>query len=271
MTEKHTRDQAIAWPKFVNSPASPSAKATTVAQNSSDDIDNPTAAVATEYYVQAANAGASDSYSPVSLQEGLQTIIGMCQQRSGFNPLNPEGQFSDFIKFSQTVASSSFLNLLNQSESPIVQSSHNPNDLINSFVSNYAGIRQGTDVDTVRSSLTNLVSAALSWSSPEEKQSNFTQCVLQQDDYGAYFMLYYSLFTIRAEDNKGTIEFDSEYRLCQAEYVLSNEIWEEHREDFGTQQKTEMQQLLHNLTTEVNSHSVVRAACLETPLQQISN
>jgi hypothetical protein len=39
---KHTLDQAIAWLKSVNNPASPSAKANTVVQNLSDDgIDIP--------------------------------------------------------------------------------------------------------------------------------------------------------------------------------------------------------------------------------------
>ncbi|MBC3454457.1 MULTISPECIES: hypothetical protein [Pseudomonas] len=231
---------------------------------------SPAAGAATDSYANDANKNVSPGKAPVSIYEGLQTAIDIARRRSEYNPLDQptdqrpkaKGDREHFIAFTQQIAEIPFLSLLAAQVTQIQQKSHDANALIDSFVKGFIGLA-AKDVEQIKKSLSSLVNAALSYSEQTERQSNFNQNILQTGIAGSVnFMLYASEFTIKATSKKGTITFQSSYTLSQAVYQLSVESWENVRDVFAKQQKTDTQQWLGDTTTPVKPGSSLRAICL---------
>jgi hypothetical protein len=226
---------------------------------------NPTLGIATQEYING-NAKAltsATSDAPQSIYDGLQTIVNLCRVRSQFNPLDP-GNFGTepyFLAFTQQIAQVPVITLENSSVQTISQQSHNADELINSFMQGFEGLLQD-DMKKIKSGLQQLVTAALSYSKEEQKQSNFTQNLLQKGDGKVLFLLYSSKFTIVAEKKKGTIKFESHYILHQAEYSLSESAWERVREQFASLHKTSMDDWLKKVTTPPDPSTLVTVPCL---------
>lgn len=231
---------------------------------------SPSAGSATDDYSAAAKKNASTGSAPVSIQEGLQTSIDIARRRSGYNPLDQPtvekphtaGDRDHFIAFTNQIAEIPFLSLLSSQVSQIQQKSHNADDLINSFVDGFMGLKN-QDVADIKKSLTQLTQAALSYANQTEEQSNFNQNILQQGDGEVFFMLYASEFSIRTTSRKGVITFQSSYILSQAMYSLSVESWNNVKDVFSNQQKTDTTGWLNDTTTQPKTGSTVRAICLE--------
>ncbi|MFJ5332811.1 hypothetical protein [Pectobacterium versatile] len=228
-------------------------------------IMNPTMASATQQYVDGCNSSSDNaSQAPVSMHDGLQTILNLCRVKSGYNPLDIQGNGDKehFTAFTQNVADVPCFTLLNAQSKNIKQQSHNANDLINSFVSAFDGLAEG-DIEKVRNSVSDLVSAALSYANQEEKSSNFSQSILQTGDDQVIVSLYESMFEISATESKGFITFKSEYTLQEAQYSLSSSDWENIKEVFSSEEKTSMSSWLGSMKTPAKSGSSVKALCLE--------
>jgi hypothetical protein len=101
----------------------------------------------------------------------------------------------------------------------------NANDIIHSFVGFFNGLFEQDKAD-VTTSLQNLVQVALSYAEQSERQSNFTQNILQTGADRAFVMLYYSTFEIYVSERKGVITYHSSYTLAQAQYALNQETWD---------------------------------------------
>lgn len=231
---------------------------------------SPAKGTATGSYAKDADANVSPGSAPVSIYEGLQTAIDIARRRSGYNPLDQPtdqkpksaGDREHFIAFTQQIAEIPFLSLLAAQVTQIQQKSHDANALVDSFVKGFIGLKN-QDVEQIKQSLSSLVNAALSYSEQTERQSNFNQNILQTGDSGSVnFMLYASEFTIKASSHKGTITFQSSYTLSQAIYQLSVESWNNVKDVFSKQQKTDTQQWLGDTTTQVREGSKLRAICL---------
>nr|ASU92576.1 PIP-47Bc [Pseudomonas monteilii] len=231
---------------------------------------SPAKGAATDSYAKDANNNVSPGSAPVSIYEGLQTSIDIARRRSGYNPLDQPtdqkpkaaGDREHFIAFTQQIANIPFLSLLAAQVTQIQQKSHDANALVDSFVKGFIGLKN-QDVEQIKQSLSSLVNAALSYSEQTERQSNFNQNILQTGNGGSVnFMLYASEFTIKASSHKGTITFQSSYTLSQAIYQLSVESWNNVKDTFSKQQKTDTEQWLDDTTTPVKEGSKLRAICL---------
>ncbi|MCE1644806.1 hypothetical protein LWT37_23275, partial [Enterobacter hormaechei] len=97
------------------------------------DVQSPANGAATGNYTQLAKDSASPSKNPLSITEGLQTVINMCRAVSGYNPLDPQGQGNkkNFFSFTAELSGVPFLSLLSTSTQNVIQKSHDADVLIN--------------------------------------------------------------------------------------------------------------------------------------------
>ncbi|WP_155632983.1 hypothetical protein [Burkholderia stagnalis] len=225
---------------------------------------NPTFASPTIDYARNAKEQESPGTFPVSIYEGLQTAVNIARTRSGFNPLNPTGSGDEahFIAFTDEIARIPFFALNSSFRREVHQRSQNADELINSFLDGFVGLAAG-DVVKIRDALKSLVSAALSYASAQQVQSNFTQNILEDGNGRVLFTLYASEFTIEARSGKGTIKFESHYLLRQAQYSLSSASWENVRELFRDREKEDTEDWLNRMRTQNNPNSQIRIPCFE--------
>ncbi|WP_434584682.1 hypothetical protein ACMYSP_24625 [Klebsiella sp. R390] len=266
MHSEDLKEKTLAWFNYITSPANNE----DVFMRSSQDIlvMNPAIASATQEYIEGnirdSQLFNTASSAPQTMYDGLQTIVNLCRVQSGYNALDPNGTGSKayFTKFTQNIANVPCLTLLSAETKNIKQQSHNADELINSFVDAFDGLTQ-SDQSKIKSSVTSLVKAALSYANEEQKSSNFTQNILQTGDDQVIFTLYASTFEISSTKSKGVISFKSEYSLQQALYSLSRASWERVKDMFAEQEKTTMEQWLNDMKTPQKSDSTVKALCLE--------
>ncbi|WGS43137.1 hypothetical protein LFL97_06310 [Burkholderia sp. JSH-S8] len=225
---------------------------------------NPTFASPTIDYARNAKEHESPEKFPVSIYEGLQTAVNICRTRSEFNPLDPKGKGDEahFIAFTNEVAAVPFFALNSSFRREVHQRSQNADELINSFLDGFVGLAVG-DIVKIRDALKSLVSAALSYASAQQVQSNFTQNILEDGSGRVLFTLYASEFTIEARSGKGTIKFESHYLLRQAQYSLSRASWENIRELFRDKEKEDTEGWLGSMRTPNNPNSQIRIPCFE--------
>ena len=180
-------------------------------------------------------AGVSDPSKrpPMTIHEGIQTVLNIARAGSGYNPLdqptkenpNAKGNVAHFYDFVDRINEAPFLTLEFGGSKNVVQSSHNADELINSFVGTFEGVTQ-KDINGIIKSLKTLVSAALSYSEATESQSNFVQAICDQDENGnVTAAIYGSVFSIYVERHKGTITYVTAYQLNQVKWSLSPQMW----------------------------------------------
>ncbi|KMW74865.1 hypothetical protein TI10_03695 [Photorhabdus luminescens subsp. luminescens] len=232
----------------------------------SSDVQSPANGAATGNYTQLARDSSTPSKNPLSIAEGLQTVINMCRAVSGYNPLDPQGPGNkkNFFSFTEELSGVPFLSLLSASTQYVIQKSHDANVLINSFLENFLGL-SSQEKEQMKIPLRQLAIAALSYAGRRQTQSNFVQSVLATSPRGGVsFFLYWSEFSIIAsEDDKGMIEFKSSYLLPQAEYNLRYESWVNVRPAFEKAQKVSLEDWINSMTTRKKQGSNVRALCIE--------
>ncbi|WP_118987292.1 hypothetical protein [Photorhabdus sp. CRCIA-P01] len=218
------------------------------------DIQSPASIAATNGYTIFAKKSATSNKYPVSVTEGLQTIINLCRVASGYDPLEPEGNGNaqKFIAFTTEIAKVPFLSLLRKDTSTIAQQSHDTNVLIDSFVESFRGLSP-QDKITIKTYLKALINTALSYADQKEKKSNLVQYALAKTPNGVSLLLYSSVLTIKEVDNKGTIKFTSHYNLCQAEYNLSQKMWEIVKSAFEKEDKITIEYLIDCMTTKMKA------------------
>ncbi|TNH41695.1 hypothetical protein [Photorhabdus luminescens] len=218
------------------------------------DIQSPASVAATDKYTLFAKKSATPNKYPVSVTEGLQTIINLCRVASGYDPLEPEGNGNaqKFIAFTEEIEKVPFLSLLWADKNTITQQSHDTNVLIDSFVETFRGLSP-QDKIKIKTYLKELINTALSYADKKEKKSNLVQYALAKTPNGASLLLYSSVLTIKKVDNKGTIKFTSHYNLCQAEYNLSQKMWEIVRSAFEKEDKITIEYLIDCMTTKMKA------------------
>ncbi|WP_434525063.1 hypothetical protein [Photorhabdus asymbiotica] len=218
------------------------------------DVQSPANIAVTDEYAVFTKKSATPCKYPVSITEGLQTIINLCRVASGYDPLDPEGNGNaeKFIAFTDEIAKVPFLSLLWSDTSIITQQSHDTDVLIDSFVEAFRGLSP-KDKITIKLYLKELIRAALSYADAKEKQSNFVQCALSKSPTSVSLLLYSSVLTIKEVNNKGTIKFTSDYTLSQAEYNLSQASWETVKPMFDKENKTTIECLIDYMTTKVKT------------------
>ncbi|MEI9609718.1 hypothetical protein [Raoultella ornithinolytica] len=266
MSSDDIKDRTQTWFNYITSPVNHDH----IFLFNSQDIlvMNPAIAAATQDYIDgnihASKLVNATSSAPQTMFDGLQTIVNLCRVQSGYNALDPDGTGNKvyFTRFTQNVANVPCLSLLSAETKNIKQQSHNADELINSFVDAFDGLTQ-SDQSKIKSSVTSLAKAALSYANQDQKSSNFTQNILQTGDDQVIFTLYASTFEISSTQSKGVISFKSEYSLQQALYSLSRASWERVKDLFAEQEKTTMEQWLNDMKTPAKSGSTVKALCLE--------
>ncbi|MBS9443422.1 hypothetical protein [Photorhabdus heterorhabditis] len=218
------------------------------------DVQSPANIAVTDEYAVFAKKSATSCKYPVSITEGLQTLINLCRVASGYDPLDPEGNGNaeKFVAFTDEIAKIPFLSLLWSNTSIITQQSHDTDVLIDSFVDTFRGLSP-EDKITIKLYLKELIRAALSYADENEKQSNFVQCALKKSSNSVSLLLYSSVLTIKKVNNKGTIKFTSDYTLSQAEYNLSQASWEIVKPMFDKENKTTIECLINYMTTKVKT------------------
>ncbi|OCQ51103.1 hypothetical protein Ppb6_03661 [Photorhabdus australis subsp. thailandensis] len=230
------------------------------------DVQSPANGAATGSYTQLERDSSTSSKSPLSITEGLQTVINMARAVSGYNPLDPQGQGNkkNFFSFTAELSGVPFLSLLSTSIQNVIQKSHDADVLINSFLENFLGLSH-QEKEQMKIPLRQLAIAALSYAGKRQTQSNFVQSVLATSPRGGVSVfLYWSEFAISAAPNdKGIIEFKSSYLLPQAEYNLRYESWVNVRPAFEKAQKVSLEDWINSMTTRRKQGSNVRALCIE--------
>ncbi|WP_036774628.1 hypothetical protein [Photorhabdus australis] len=218
------------------------------------NVQSPANIAVTDKYAVFAKKFATSCKYPVSITEGMQTIINLCRLASGYDPLDPEGNGNaeKFIAFTDEIEKVPFLSLLWSDTKIIIQQSHDTDVLIDSFVDAFRGLSP-EDKITIKLYLKELIRAALSYADEKEKQSNFVQYVLSKSPTSVSLLLYSSVLTIKKVNNKGTIKFTSNYTLSQAEYNLSQASWETVRPIFSKENKTTIECLIDYMTTKVKT------------------
>ena len=250
------------WLEYINQPFIPGML---VQSFKAPGIMAPTNASGVGDYVAKAAAAATPGTAPGSIFEGMQTVANLCRVKANYNPLDVEGNgnFAHFLQFTQNIADVPFLSLLNSSSQEIEQKSKNSDILINSFVDGFVGLAE-EDKDAVTNSVKTLAKAALSYAGQVETGSNFAQNLLQTNSSGdVQFSLFNSIFTIKSENNKGTITFESSYKLYRAVYQLSAASWAEIKPVFDQQQKTDTSEWLKNMTTKPKGLGAATTPCLD--------
>jgi hypothetical protein len=260
------------WLAMMNSAEAPRLMANTVFHTDrlrmmgagASGIENPANAHPTASYKAKAVSTNSSDTEPITIYDGIQTIVNMCRVKAGYNPLDPEGTGDNahFLKFTQYISSVPILTL-DWSETTIVkQKSHDASALIDSFVKCFRGLAE-EDIKEVENSVTQLAKAALSYAEAKEIESNFTQNILLSETGDAvYFNLYASLITISQSEKKGTITFQTDYTLAQASYSMTKSAWERAQPSFAKQEKETLDDWITAMTTEEKEGSEVRALCL---------
>jgi hypothetical protein len=181
------------------------------------------------------NAGVSspDKRPPMTIHEGLQTIVNIARTGSGYDPLDQptqdkpksSGDSEHFFAFVDAINAAPFLTMEFGGSKTVKQASHNSDDLIDSFVNTFDGIAT-KDINGIKNGLKSLVSAALSYSEQTQTESNFVQAICDQDDSGnVTISLYGSVFNIYVKEHKGTIDYVASYSINQAKWSLSPSMW----------------------------------------------
>ncbi|OCQ51102.1 hypothetical protein Ppb6_03660 [Photorhabdus australis subsp. thailandensis] len=216
------------------------------------DVQSPANIAVTDKYAVFAKKSATSCKYPVSITEGMQTIINLCRVASGYDPLDPEGNGNaeKFIAFTDEIERVPFLSLLWSDTKIIIQKSQDTDVLIDSFVKAFRGLSP-EDKITIKLYLKELIRAALSYAGEKEKQSNFVQYALNKSPNSVSLLLYSSVLTIKKVNNKGTIKFTSNYTLSQAEYNLNQASWETVRPMFDKENKITIEYLIDYMTTKV--------------------
>nr|WP_314266747.1 hypothetical protein [uncultured Moellerella sp.] len=202
--------------------------------------------------------------APISIYDGLQTIVNMCRIKSQYNPLDPNGKgsYAYFLLFAGLLASVPCLNIQWAEVSIVTQKSQNADILIDSFVRKFNGI-SAKDQYELKISVKKLVTASLSYAGAQQKNANFIQNLLDVDARGnVYFNIYSSFFTISQTSNKSGITFQSEYFLTQISYCLTASNWEKVRTLYADQQKQTIDEWINNMTTQGKAGSKAKAPCL---------
>ncbi|WP_299004908.1 hypothetical protein [uncultured Shewanella sp.] len=271
---KKLQEKTSRWLKEIHSGSTPVAFTESLFHNPMAALDasttqNPANAFPTLSYEKAANEASTPGTAPISVYDGLQTSVNMCRTKAQFDPLDPNGNgdLKHFLGFTNLVSQVPFLTLEWSESKQIKQKSHNANELIDSFVDGFRGILEH-DKESIIQSVQNLVKAALSYSEQTEKQSNFSQNILQDGEGKVNFFLYTSTFEISQTSSKGTITFHAEYTLNQAGYSLEASTWERIKDQFENIEKTTVDDWLNDMTTQPKEGSTVRALCLEEPKSQ---
>ncbi|GBF52641.1 hypothetical protein N0824_00490 [Microcystis sp. 0824] len=250
------------WLDWVNQPFTPGML---VQSFNAPQIMNPANAAAVGDYKAKADSAASPGSAPVSVFEGMQTTANLSRVRAEFNPIDVEGtgNKAHFLQFTQNIADAPFLTLLSANTLEVKEKSHNADTLINSFVGGFIGLAE-SDIAQVLTSVKTLASAALSYAGQQERVSNFAQNLLQVDSSGdVQFSLYSSEFSIKSENNKGTITFEASYFLVRAQYQLSVASWNQVVNVFSAQQKTDTQSWLDQMSTKNKSVGAAKTPCLD--------
>ena len=254
--------KAQEWLEFMNQPFIPGML---VQSFNAPQIMNPANTAAVGNYAAQAASAASPGTAPVSVFEGMQTIANLSRVRAGYNPLDVEGtgNKAHFLQFTQNIADAPFITLLTADTLAVKQESHNSDILVDTFVDGFVGLAEG-DIIKVRNSVKTLAAAALSYAGQEEKGSNFAQNLLQVNSAGdVQFSLYSSEFSIKSEQNKGTVTFQSSYFLVRAVYQLSVASWKQIKDLFAEQQKTDTQSWLNQMSTKKKVAEAAKTPCLD--------
>jgi len=228
------------------------------------DIQNPTNSMATEDYHTMAAETASTGTAPESIFEGMQTIANIARTSADFDPLDPEGKGNkeNFLTFTQHLNDSTVLSLLRSHTIYVKSKSRQSDKLINSFADAFNGIGE-ENKEAIVSAVTNLASAALSYSNQVERYSNFAQNILEVDAEGnVIFHLYYCQFQIESTERKGTIKFSSQYDVLQAVYKLTPGQWGMVREEFAEETKVSTEAWLSKFTTKPKMNADAKTPCL---------
>jgi hypothetical protein len=204
-------------------------------------IKNPMYTDASDAYERNADAAKADLDSryganrpPMSLYEGMQTVLKLARNKAGFNPLaQPEesgssapGDQVHFQNFVDNIQAAGILTLESAGTSDIQQSSTMTDELISSFVSGFEGVQQQPNIaDKVTKAVKSLCMVGLSYAREDETSSSFTLAFLQDDPSRVYFSVYFSVFSIRRVENKGMIRYCSTYTLSQALWSLEASVW----------------------------------------------
>jgi flagellar hook-basal body complex protein FliE len=259
---ENLKNQTEAWLDFVK-------KAPTASLASNElflgETQSPVDSSASGTYSALAKAAETPGLAPKSIYDGLQTTINLCRVRANYNALDPQGNGNraHFVAFTQNIADVPFISLFKSKTTEIKQKSQNADELINSFVAGFDGLKNN-DIDAMKKSVKSLVSAALSYSEQNQVLSDFAQNLLQNDADGSVtFYLYSSTFKISSVNKKGTISFQSEYSLTQAHYNLSVSSWNEVRDAFEKERKTTTEEWLKKMKTPPKEGSQVSTICLE--------
>lgn len=263
--------QTKAWLELINQPP-----LEVLLQNpfAPKPIENPIRSVASPHYLVAQRKDQKDidvvqestnsDVPPTTMYDGMQTTINLCRVNAGFDPLDPKGKgdAAHFIKFTNNVASVPFITLNKASTSEVKQQSHDSSALIASFVGAFEGMLAG-DAQMLTKSLKGLTNAALSYAGQEERQSNFSQTMLQTGGGDAVlFFLYASVFTIQVTQSKGTITYKTQYELRQASYSLSQTAWLQVKDVFAKQTNIDTKKWLESMQTPQDQQSEVTVECL---------
>ena len=216
-------------------------------------------------YVNRARNMTTLGSAPITIYDGLQTIVNMCRVKSQYDPLDPHGKgsYAYFLLFAGLLASVPCLNIQWAEISIVTQKSQNADILIDSFVKKFQGIST-KEQSNLKISVKKLVTAALSYAGAQQKSANFIQNLLDVDVRGnVYFNIYSSFFTISQTSNKSGITFQSEYFLHQISYCLTSSNWEQVRELYADQQKQTIDDWVNNMTTKPKTGSKMKTPCLD--------
>jgi hypothetical protein len=239
-----------------------------------NDLDTPELApfrpLFTEQYLASAKSVSSNNSAPISVHDGIQTVINMCRSKSEYDPLDQKGKGSGeyFTKFTNLISGVPFLTLEWSEVTTIEQKSHNADSLIDSFLNGFRGV-ENQDKEEIRKSLKELVKAALSYSKTKQTKSIFSQNIFSEQNKNTELekvscAIYSSIFEISQTEHKGNITFYAKYSLIQASYSLNTSTWNRIKNSFAEKEKESVDAWIHGTTTPENVSSGVKALCLES-------
>lgn len=170
--------------------------------------------------------------------EGMRRIINECRAKSGFDPMNPDSDLSQFTKFSAQISMCPDISLDEAKISTLHQSSKESEKIINSFVDYIQNIPI-EEKAKLKSSIEKVTSLALDKVNDEtpQKEVGFIQGILSEKNGRGLFSLYYSSFSIhttQSSDKNSDIVYHSDYEVRQAHYSLTPSTWARVKTKFTT-------------------------------------
>ena len=210
-------------------------------------------------------AGSDDDYS---IQDALQALINLARVAAGFNPISQDPDADDseaFGRFMNNMTLNPILTLKYHKDEPIEIKSTDKDVLIDAFVGAFIGLKS-EDINMVRNSVTRLVQAALRYAEKEHKNNLFVQNVLtayydEDGVAGVQTNFYYSRFSIKTTERKGTITFEGSYNLIQTAWSLSMGAFEWNKDYIKKLQQVSYQEFLDSLITIDKPDSTVETPC----------